>query len=1169
MDIFSGTKLSAMAAERPKLFQELLPELIKKLILCNSNNVKNIRMPSKDDNWSPGFDGIVESEESTVYVCAGKSVWEIGTNRNSLKKINKDWEKRNQNPLGMVKEETTIYFVFPHVWAYDNQGWSISKWETEHQQEWKGIHIYDANVLSDWINSEPAVCAWLLEQFGETGDIDFLTASSAWERFSSKSSPAFSHSLFLEGRDVEAKNFLETLDSSIIRVKADTTIDSFGFCLSVILKNEDLANTVIVINNQTTYKNLSRFCHDKLFLLNCQLNADDDVIPGNRVILCYNKEARTIRANIELRQLTKSYFDRAIKDMSVPELKAIDLYGSTHGNLLSLIRKLPGNTTMSAPQWATFDRIILLAPVLLLRDFDTQNKSDCDLVSYLAGEKYEVVSEKYDEWLRLEDSPIKRVDDHIVLINFEEAWQVLNLSTNNPIFSRFTEVLCTIISNPYLEENSPSYVDGRTPRHLYNLLSDLIYFSYDEGEKECIEQSVARILTIEPFPALAFEHLALLSEAAPQIIMDFFEKDIINPDGVVNSAFKEDIYSQNYCKVLFALDELVLHDDTRIHACDFLFDLCLKTQNSKFVMSNSPRESLLTALCLWNDHTVLTVDDKVKLIKRYFSTDEVYSLSFVVDLILKNTISRGVRTGAKQLPRMPIYTNELFKAINDLALITFDKSIEHHDIGCLKKLLEEYYHFSLDTLQSAAKLFAKAEYTPEELVSLNSRLREQAFYAMKSEETKPWLPALEVWVNVTTPSDSIGQVGWLFHDFYHCHSPEIAECDDWEGNPKPIESKRVEVINALAQEHSEKLNALVRYSNDDASWGSFYARVLSSAMLLNFVYEARRLQKNRILYGLLDGAKREDCITILDTFSLEEQTFALQNMYRKDIEGWLNTEEKEKAYWSHQIMCEYDANIYSKLLSYNPCELLVYYSYRHEASLCIEIDKIIEIINAILSLGAVPPNNLYLYGMEKLLSRIDEEGYYSEEWAKLCVTLYEQDWLQTYPNALKRYYFENPHLLCEAEVHLTGKTYSHFHLHYELPLIAYDDPKAFHFFVKTIVDNHTDKDMLLPMLGSILGKAPNGSDGIFPHEVVRNVLESYREYRLNHHVLIGKLNSRGFRSVEDGAYEINCSKKLREDAKLLEVTYPETAQLLRWLSDDYAAAGKRDHLFSEIGTSAW
>lgn len=280
VNIFSGTKLSAMAAERPKLFQELLPELIKKLILCNSNNVKNIRMPSKDDNWSPGFDGIVESEGSTAYVCAGKSVWEFGANKNFFKKINEDWKKRTQNSLGVAKEETTIYFVSPHIWAYDNKGWPISKWETEHQQEWKGIHIYDANVLSAWINSEPAVCAWLLEQFGETGDIDFLTASSAWERFSSKSSPAFSHSLFLEGRDVEAKNFLEALDSSIIRVKADTTIDSFGFCLSVILKNEDLANTVIVINNQTTYKNLSRFCHDKLFLLNCRLNADDDVIPG-------------------------------------------------------------------------------------------------------------------------------------------------------------------------------------------------------------------------------------------------------------------------------------------------------------------------------------------------------------------------------------------------------------------------------------------------------------------------------------------------------------------------------------------------------------------------------------------------------------------------------------------------------------------------------------------------------------------------------------------------------------------------------------------------------------------------------------------------------------------------------------------------------------------------
>ena len=35
-------------------------------------------------------------------------------------------------------------------------------------------------------------------------------------------------------------------------------------------------------------------------------------------------------------------------------------------------------------------------------------------------------------------------------------------------------------------------------------------------------------------------------------------------------------------------------------------------------------------------------------------------------------------------------------------------------------------------------------------------------------------------------------------------------------------------------------------------------------------------------------------VGVLDTFSTEEQIFALQNMRRKDIEGWLNTEEKEK-----------------------------------------------------------------------------------------------------------------------------------------------------------------------------------------------------------------------------------------------------------------------------------
>ena len=134
-------------------------------------------MPGNDDVWAPGFDGVVESIEQTTYVSAGKSIWELGTNADSLRKINADFEKRTKNPLGVDKETTAFYLVIPRIWAYDRQGMSITKWESEHKDGWRDVHVYDASVLCDWINSEPAVCAWLFEQFSEGDQRSFSTVT--------------------------------------------------------------------------------------------------------------------------------------------------------------------------------------------------------------------------------------------------------------------------------------------------------------------------------------------------------------------------------------------------------------------------------------------------------------------------------------------------------------------------------------------------------------------------------------------------------------------------------------------------------------------------------------------------------------------------------------------------------------------------------------------------------------------------------------------------------------------------------------------------------------------------------------------------------------------------------------------------------------------------------
>ena len=48
-----------------------------------------------EDIWAPGFDGVIECDEASIYVISGKSVWEFGTNDAPLKKIESDYQKHD------------------------------------------------------------------------------------------------------------------------------------------------------------------------------------------------------------------------------------------------------------------------------------------------------------------------------------------------------------------------------------------------------------------------------------------------------------------------------------------------------------------------------------------------------------------------------------------------------------------------------------------------------------------------------------------------------------------------------------------------------------------------------------------------------------------------------------------------------------------------------------------------------------------------------------------------------------------------------------------------------------------------------------------------------------------------------------------------------------------
>lgn len=99
-------------------------------------------------------------------------------------------------------------------------------------------------------------------------------------------------------------------------------------------------------------------------------------------------------------------------------------------------------------------------------------------------------------------------------------------------------------------------------------------------------------------------------------------------------------------------------------------------------------------------------------------------------------------------------------------------------------------------------------------------------------------------------------------------------------------------------------------------------------------------------------------------------------------------------------------------------------------------------------------------------------------------------------------------------------------------------------------------------IGEILANAPVGSDGAWPCEAVRDVLEiaPSPEY-IRSGFRTGKFNLRGVTSrglFEGGAQERDLAQVYRSDASIIRGRWPTTARLLRGLADTYESTGQRE-----------
>lgn len=1160
MEIITARKLQTLNTENQRLFEELLPELIKKLII-NSCETDELRIPHGGDIWAPGFDGLIQNLKKTDYVDEGYSVWEFGTNANALKKIDEDYDKRTRDSLGVEKKETVFYLIVPRIWTYKTP---ITQWENSHN-DWKKTKVYEASRLCDWINSEPAVAAWLLEKYYNQ-PANFQTTANAWTLFSQKTNPPMAESLFLADRKEKLDSFYNQLQSDITRVKAETFVEAQGFVLTALLKRTSLAENSIVVNDENTFRLVNSFVKNKLIMLNYPCGHDLTTTNGNRFVVCYNKEDTGIHDCILLEPLTKYHYIRAFRDMGISDTDAHDLYAFSHGNLRVMTRRIPGAISDKKPEWATTPDIDLLSPLLFMRKINRTAALDRKLIELLTGNTFDVVEEKYQELIRLEDSPIKVVENYYILVNYEETWDTLGYKINGKQYAQLTEAvfhaLDSIEQTGIFEGYTPSPYGRLSVFH--TLLENYIYFSLDDPESEELPRMTQKVLeyTYKPQTSiLCIQNLSLLAEVSPQTVIDFLTSDMRSDSSIVCSLFDNRENDDSYLNILFALDELTHHPESVVKACRMLFQLCQKDYT--FKASNSPDESLINALCFINTSVALSLEQKVELIKRLFIQDSEHMSNIIIRIVEKDSCWISERRGRKNKKQHEeINIAEYYKAIEDISSDAFYKAIEGNDSKRIIQFLDMYYRYTPSFILQAAPSVKNEGFSFTELYEMNYRIRELKYeiqrYRMKRDAS--YLKPLNAWIDAT--SDDKCPFHWLFHKFHRCPDDRLITGDEdyMTRDRKKTEIRSEALQYIISSQGIDGVYSIIELMEDIHLWGFLIADSIPADNMELVALRLLEINKIAILSGMLDKADQSLFVVVNNALSPDKKKRLYVCMNRKDIDELLMCEDDRKLYWQGKIIFEYDEIAYNRLLQYYPAGLLRYCNDTILNDPTNHMDMVFEILNALLvhkddqqSLRRMEYDELI-----DIMTTIDKV-YYTEEWGRISKDLFIAGVISELTEGGSRYFIYHPNDLMIYINENKGKYY-YFSRHFSLPSCIYTEPDKLNAFAKLLIDaGHAF------LLGDILGLSIPGKDGFFPHESIRELLEEINNDNVDRSMIITYSNKQNAHFVTDGNELKEQAKRIYDAADRLDISYPHTANILRNIGEDYKRESKHDYLYSEIG----
>lgn len=434
-------------------FRQLLPILVRRLILATNEGVTSIVMRGDEGIAAHGFDGTVSSTTANAFVPFGDTVWEMGTDKVPGRKAQSDYAARigTKSPLKSKERKSTIFvFVTPRRWPGKNT-WVSQKKKLRH---WRDVIAIDADDLHSWLEQAPAVHYWISQEFGKVTE-GVRAIDAFFEEWSAATNPPITPKLLSTGPKAlmeDVQNWIRsgkaTKEISFLSRENGLAMIAAAFALLPDNEKEAILGRTLVVTSPTAWNEL-RQQDAQLILIPSFPGLTAEMLhvrPGIRWIRPKGRDEDPQAKEQYAWEGSGDMFRDALVGLGVPEEEARQLVPVAKRSFTAFRRRLAVHPSLLRPRWAMPEvGRKLLAPLLVGKWIDGRPE-DLNIVTGLAECSWKTLADVLIPWAMQEDPPWVSVASGWYPVDRGDVWNLLAPYLTESDLDAFSKVAVDVLS---------------------------------------------------------------------------------------------------------------------------------------------------------------------------------------------------------------------------------------------------------------------------------------------------------------------------------------------------------------------------------------------------------------------------------------------------------------------------------------------------------------------------------------------------------------------------------------------------------------------------------------------------------------------------------------------------------------------------------------------------